>query len=217
MEEYVPRMLWLRFAVGFAGVGLMASLAMGQVGQSRTVKETGGPLMEISPAVRDATGPVKEAGQPLRLDSRGSIGGVPVSAGSRGVYGSGCVRDGSAGSVADMNRIPVEVFLPMAATGTLAPMGPANLEELHRIVTRLDPTAAEEADHHSPPAESPMDTAGTSPPENYEPESGAGEPLVARRPSQATSDVSDSESEAGDSPTSTADEGQLLLGGEPTE
>jgi len=210
-------MLWLRFAVGVAGVGLMASLAKGQVGQSRTVKESGGPLTEISAAVRDATGPVKEAGQPLRLDLRGSIGGVPVSAGSRGVYGSGCVRDGSAGSVADMNRIPVEVFLPMAATGTSAPTGVANLEQLHRIVTRLDPTAAEEADNDSPRAESLTDTAGSSAPDNYEPESGAGEPLVARRPSEATSDVSAAEPEAGESTTSTADEGKLLLGGEPTE
>lgn len=120
----------------------LSSAASGQVGSVGSVRETGGPMRDLSQSVSDSTGPVRESTSFPAAERGGPLGGIPVSAGSRSVYGSGCVSDGSSGSVADVTRgplsLPVVFEIPFLAHST------ETLGVLEETVRGIQPSEREE-------------------------------------------------------------------------
>lgn len=206
---------------------VLASAALAQLGSVGPVRDTGGPLRESSQAVRDATGAVRESSLPNDGDFRRPLSGLPVSAGSRSVYGSGSVRDATAGSVADIGRsgsLPVFLFE--------YPQNPNSGEGLESLETSLRTLTPSEEDQTTPEETASKDTEVASDmvtESTAESESPPGEGEVApiREPSQH--DISmhdeeaehslteDSSSDQSASSVSRSDEGELLLGREPTQ
>lgn len=113
------------------------------------MRDTGGPLRTGGVPLAETSGSVRESGGPLRSAIPGSIGGVPVSAGSRGVYGDGSVRDSSAGCVRDMSAVPVLPSLPVEILPLSSPEE-TTLPDIEASIRNLRPS---EPEHVSPPAE----------------------------------------------------------------
>lgn len=190
-----------------------AVVALGQVGTDGSVKDTGGPLREASVSLGETSGPVRESVAPF-APNPGRLGGWPVSAGSRGVYGSGSVHDGTAGCVSDLKRAPVPVFAPPPAFIPLAPTD-ASLAGLHRTIRHLQPSDRED----ETAADQEADQEHETPPEAAEADSLAEEPdaTLVDEPGLAAAIEPEQHEPPTASDPSSADESELLLGEKPAQ
>ncbi len=205
---------------GFSLGAIFVAPGLAQLGSVGTVRDTGGPLREYSQSLSDSSGSVRESVQFGASGLRRPLSGLPVSAGSRGVYGSGSVRDGSAGSVADISRtanVPLAIWeLPMVPTGS------DTLHGLEGSIRNLQPSDGEEfspetsADHI---AESvPSEASSTF---HLQPKA-QGEESVGSfaRDDSVNADSDDASELSREGPrqqTLGPDEDELVLGGEPTQ
>ncbi|MCX8072820.1 MAG: hypothetical protein N3C12_10265 [Candidatus Binatia bacterium] len=212
----------MRRTIAWATVAVLAlasngSKAPAQVGSVGSVRETGGPLRERSRTIAESAGSVRESTELPIFDAGRPLSGLPVSAGRQGVYGSGSVRDGSAGCVSDMKFVPASGPLFFEAPPLASPQ--ETLTSLELSVRRLQPSESDgdAVAGQDPEVDSPSgapdgaeyqqdDTSTTVQPEFAEQEQGSQHDWTEKHSGQAL-----------ESQQLGADEAELLLSGEPTE
>lgn len=128
-----------------------------EVGSAGPVSETGGPVHVPAQATTKG-GPVYESRLPAGTSLSLPLSGLPVSSGRQGVAGSGSVRDGSVGSVADLGQggdSSAPWFPPLGVAEEQHPTSPPPEEGLLSVIRSVQPLPREEEVGQSPEAESP--------------------------------------------------------------